>query len=72
LAGCVAARPQRMVAGVSDRMVTARVEVTQWMTNDGELRWDIDFDEGQTLTQTVGMLALAQMEMFRRAMGAES
>jgi hypothetical protein len=61
-----------MVAGVSDRMVTARVEVTQWMTNDGELRWDIDFDEGQTLTQTVGMLALAQMEMFRRAMGAES
>lgn len=57
---------------MSDRMVTARVEVTQWMTNDGELRWDIDFDEGQTLTQTVGMLALAQMEMFRRAMGAES
>lgn len=50
------------------RMVTARVEVVQWIDEDGGLRWDIDFDEGQTLTQTVGMLALAQMEMYRRAL----
>lgn len=48
--------------------VTARVEVVQWINEDGELRWDIDYDDDQTLTQTVGMLALAQMEMYRRAM----
>lgn len=53
------------------RVVTARVEVTQWIAEDGTLRWDIDFDEGQTLTQTVGMLALAQQEMFRRSLEGE-
>jgi hypothetical protein len=51
-----------------EQLVTARVEVVQWMTPDGELRWRIDYDEGQTLTQTVGMLAMAQMEMYRLAM----
>jgi hypothetical protein len=54
----------------SNRRVTARVEVVQWINEDGELRWEIDFEEDQPLTQTVGMLALAQMEMYRRAMEA--
>jgi hypothetical protein len=51
------------------RIVTARVEVIQWMNEDGQLRWDIDFAEGQSLSQTVGMLSLAQMELFRSAVG---
>jgi len=54
------------------RVVTARVEVVQWIDDDGVLRWDIDFDEGQTLTQTVGMLALAQQEMYRRAIEGDA
>ena len=50
---------------------TARVEVRQWLTEDGEMRWDIDWEEGQNLTTTVGMLALAQQELYRRSIESE-
>jgi hypothetical protein len=53
---------------MTDRLVTARVEVIQWMSPEGELRWDIDYDDSTPLTQIIGMLALAQMEMYRRAL----
>lgn len=53
---------------MSERVVTARVEVTQWINPEtGELWWDIDHDETSTLTQIVGLLTLATHEMYRRS-----
>ena len=55
---------------MSERIVTARVEVIQWINPEsGELWWDIDHSEDASLTQIVGLLTIATHEMYRRAMG---
>jgi hypothetical protein len=53
---------------VSDtRIVTARVEVTQYLNDEGGVWWDIDHSEGTPLTQIVGLLHSAALELYLRA-----
>lgn len=52
--------------------ITARVEVIQYLHPDsGEIWWNIDHDDASTLTQIIGLLAIAQQEMFRRSLGEQ-
>jgi hypothetical protein len=52
-------------------MVVARVEVVQYLNDEGQVWWDIDHSEGTPLTQLIGLLHTAALELYLRAKESE-
>lgn len=53
--------------------VTARIEVVQYLHPEtGDVWWNIDHDESSTLTQLIGLLMIATLEMYARSQKEET